>query len=377
MDAESVSASVIEAHLPLVLARVAAKYAQFAGACVATLVGHTSWILSVAVLPDGQVVTGSSDHTVRVHASTPPCECVELMSDTWMLPPPTVSRDDVHGGLRGVRGVHVAHLLAHPHLNSSGGVSCVTALPDGRILVKSQVAVTIWSAGAMATGERIRDDLTPALALVAAAAANGQGQLHIHGRNVCFFGAAADDFAYVPVTTFLGMRGMIACAAALPVTCAAALPDGRIVTCQNTVAIIWSVVDDASTNPPTWASTDILSAHTDLVACVAVLPDGRLVTGSHDKTARVWTEDSSTGEWTVTATPLSGHGSEVLCVAVLPDGMRVVTGSQDAIVRICNVDTGNCDMALAGHTGPVSCVAATRDGRIVTGSHDKTARVWH
>jgi WD40 repeat protein len=36
------------------------------GSCVLTLTGHTNSVLSVAVLPDGRVVSGSDDKSIKV-----------------------------------------------------------------------------------------------------------------------------------------------------------------------------------------------------------------------------------------------------------------------------------------------------------------------
>jgi WD40 repeat protein len=74
---------------------------------------------------------------------------------------------------------------------------------------------------------------------------------------------------------------------------------------------------------------------------------------------------------------LRGHESYVWSVAVMPDGSRIVTGSDDKTARIWDAATGRELAQLKGHVGPVSSVAVTPNGsRIVTGSDDKTARVW-
>jgi dipeptidyl aminopeptidase/acylaminoacyl peptidase len=64
-------------------------------------------------------------------------------------------------------------------------------------------------------------------------------------------------------------------------------------------------------------------------------------------------------------------------VAVTPDGARIVTGSADKTARVWDASTGAELHQLKGHDGSVLAVAVTPDGaRIVTGSVDKTARVW-
>jgi hypothetical protein len=70
-----------------------------------------------------------------------------------------------------------------------------------------------------------------------------------------------------------------------------------------------------------------------------------------------------------------GHYSSVRSVAVTPDGSRIVTGSDDKTLRIWDALKGT--ELLRGSTGSVWGVAVTPDGsRIITGSGDSTVRVW-
>ena len=74
---------------------------------------------------------------------------------------------------------------------------------------------------------------------------------------------------------------------------------------------------------------------------------------------------------------LTGHQSGVLSVAVTPDGRYIVSGSQDKTVRVWERDTGKEVQKLTGHHDWVTSVAVTPDGRyIVSGSLDQTVRVW-
>ncbi|MBM3498106.1 MAG: NACHT domain-containing protein, partial [Armatimonadetes bacterium] len=74
---------------------------------------------------------------------------------------------------------------------------------------------------------------------------------------------------------------------------------------------------------------------------------------------------------------LQGHTGWVMSVAVTRDGSRAVTGSGDRTVRVWYLDTGTCLRTLEGHTNGVIAVALTPDGqRAVTGSSDRTVRVW-
>src|SRR5262249_19717739 len=59
------------------------------------------------------------------------------------------------------------------------------------------------------------------------------------------------------------------------------------------------------------------------------------------------------------------------------DRSRLVTGSLDRTARVWDAQTGAEILTLQGHTGAVLSASFSPDGsRLVTGSDDRTARVW-
>lgn len=74
---------------------------------------------------------------------------------------------------------------------------------------------------------------------------------------------------------------------------------------------------------------------------------------------------------------LTGHTGAVTAIVFSPDGKRVVTGSADKTVRVWDAETGKELAVLKGHTDAVSAVSFSPGGEMVaTGSGDKTVRVW-
>ena len=106
---------------------------------------------------------------------------------------------------------------------------------------------------------------------------------------------------------------------------------------------------------------------------VVLSTDGmRIVSGSDDKIVRVW--DARTGE---SLLQLKGHTKAITSVAISNDRKQIVSGSDDKIVRVWDARTGENLLQLKGHTGRVTCVAISNNGkRIVSGSSDNTVRVW-
>jgi len=74
---------------------------------------------------------------------------------------------------------------------------------------------------------------------------------------------------------------------------------------------------------------------------------------------------------------LRGHEGTVRSVALSGDGRRIVSGSEDRTVRVWDGETGAELRCLRGHQDWVWSVALSADGcRIVSGSRDRTVRLW-
>ena len=74
---------------------------------------------------------------------------------------------------------------------------------------------------------------------------------------------------------------------------------------------------------------------------------------------------------------LKGHAKDVNAAAYNPTGTRIVTGSSDRTAKVWDANTGAELLTLARHSDAVLSVAYSADGtRIVTAGSDNTAKMW-
>jgi WD40 repeat protein len=324
------------------------------GQSLATLTGHQAAVLAVAVLPDGRVISGSADRTLRIWDVESGQAVATLTGhQDWVRAVAVLADGRVVSGSadRTLRvwdiesGQTVATLAGH-----QGSVMAMAVLADGRVVSGSaDKTLRVWeleSSQAVATlaghqGVVITVAVLPDGRVVSGSA---DGSLRIWDIES---GQAVGELA--------GHQDWV--------RAVVVLADGRVVSgSEDHVLHVWDVEGGEALAK--------LAGHQGSVMAVAVLADGRVVSASADRTLRVW--DVESGQAVAT---LAGHPGWVMGVAVLPDG-HVVSGSGDRILRVWDVRSGQTLATLAGHEDPVRAVAVSRDGRVVSGSTDKSLRVW-
>lgn len=73
---------------------------------------------------------------------------------------------------------------------------------------------------------------------------------------------------------------------------------------------------------------------------------------------------------------MNGHKEWIRCIRYLTKhrGM-IVSGSDDYMIKIWNVETGECLNTLRGHEDSVTCFELC-DDKLMSGSWDGTIKVW-
>jgi len=357
--------------------------------------GHAGGVYSVAFSPDGHtLVTGSKDgtlsqwdlatgreiRTLRGHATadsvavSPDGRTVICASDDHTIKLWDLASDTMIRTLTG-------------HTGDANSVACS---PDGRRVLSGSADKTLklWD---LATGEVIRT-LTGHTADVCSVAISPDGSTGISGSKdgtikvwnldtgneirtiasgqiqvltVAFFpdgrtavsGGIDGNLSRWNLSTG---KNLIAGGLAHSgwIVSVAVSPDGHTVLSRGTdnAVKIWN-----------WRVPELIHALDMPASNVAFSPDSRLV-AANDKLFRRQNTEIQT---------LAGHTGPVECVAFSPDGRTALSGSDDKTLTLWDLAAGKVLRTFTGHTDGLDSVAFSADGRTaLSASDDKTLRLW-
>eukprot|EP00301_Raphidiophrys_heterophryoidea_P002393 c11113_g1_i1.p1 GENE.c11113_g1_i1~~c11113_g1_i1.p1 ORF type:complete len:821 (-),score=243.84 c11113_g1_i1:104-2533(-) len=156
------------------------------------------------------------------------------------------------------------------------------------------------------------------------------------------------------------------------VRCVTAWGDHIVTGSRDKTAVLWKPQQTA-TGGVEYAVALTLVGHGGFINAITsfgALDQGFVVTGSQDTTARLWS--SAGNELGV----LVGHEDSVCALAVSPDGLRLVSGSWDKTARVWDLQSHTCVAVLSGHQASVWSTCFVSSTHIATVSADKNLRVF-
>ena len=114
-----------------------------------------------------------------------------------------------------------------------------------------------------------------------------------------------------------------------------------------------------------------IPAHQAAIWAVEISPDGqKIVTSGNDDLIKIWSIDGQP------LSVLKGHTQKVWDLAVHPQGDRLASASEDNTIKIWDI-TGHLLDTLAEHQDAVRTVVYSSDGNLlVSGSEDRTVKIW-
>ena len=293
---------------------------------IRSFTGHTGWVLSVAISPDGRTaLSGSDDKTLKL----------------WDL----------------ATGRELRTFTGH-----SGRVKSVAISPDGRTALSGSEDKTLklWD---LATGRELRTFAGHAHSVSSVAispdgrtALSGSEDETLYGsEDKTLYGSRDKTLKLWDLATGKELRSFTGHPGSF--YSVAISPDGRTALSgsEDNTLKLWDLA--------TGRKLRSFTGHTVSVSSVAISPDGRTALSgsggwSGDNTLKLW--DLATGKELRTFT---GHTHSVSSVAISPDGRTALSGSWDRTLKLWDVATGRELRSFTGHTGWVRSVAISPDGR--------------
>jgi WD40 repeat protein len=295
---------------------------------VHTLTGHSDWVTSVVISPDGNTLaTSSYDQTIKL----------------WKL-----------------NSGELLHTFNHSSslikLSFRNPYVVVAISPDGQNLAsgdEANKAIKIWDLNAKKELKTFQKDINSGLKSI----------IFSPNRQTLITGHTDGTINLINLSS----GNLLYSLKHSPGLCLSISTDGKTLTSgsKDKVLKVWNVNTGELLNSIKHKSGSIKS--------ISISSDGKTIaSGSTDRTVKLW--NTSSAELLRT---LSGHSDEVRAVAISPDGKTLASGSDDKTIKLWSTRTGMLIHTFSVFSQGVNSIAFSSTGQyLIGGSKDKTIRVW-
>ena len=146
-----------------------------------------------------------------------------------------------------------------------------------------------------------------------------------------------------------------------------------IVTISNQKTHVWDIFSDTAAEQITFANNGriVTSAYWHPDGDQIVTIDNNVNGNKQQNNAYLW--HVATGEKAQTFS----HDTEINAAQLSRDGKQLITAATDGLIRIWNLENGELENTLAGHSGSINSFVWDQDkGYLLSVSQDKTAVIW-
>jgi WD40 repeat protein len=284
------------------------------------LIGHNNCICSIALLPNGNIITASDDRTLKIW-NLETLSCIQTLEEVACVKSVIILPDNK---------------LAYCTLN--GYVFIRDTTNDNKIITTLNLGsyeylnnLLLLSNGHLACTGR-RRNLFPVIILD-----------YFTERIVMELTKSFDDW----LLTLVNLTGnKFACSSMETIT----IWDNKEYNCLKTL-----------TRHESW-----------IYALVYIEKENRLLSGSFKGEIRVW--DLTTYE--CIRTIYEAHYKGIRCLLYLPNGYFASGCSWNKDIKIWDLKNYECINTLSGHKNVITSLLLLKDNRIVSASNDKTTIIW-
>lgn len=311
---------------------------------IAQCIGHTGQISSIAILPDGGIVSGSYDGTMRIWAADGKqlalCQHAGLVSKIMVLSNGLIVSSSLDNNLYvwSADGRYLATCQGHEKQ-----LCYLAELPDDTIVSAAyDGTVRIWTIQGRQKALCQHEGLVSSIAITSTGeivTGSSQGIISIwraDGELLRCWEAHEKSVEDIAITF-----------------------DNRIVSCSaDTTIRIWDMRGN---------QVGLGKAHKGTVQAITITPDGKIVSISIDHIAHIWDlKGQHLGEFEV-------HVKDTFPAIKLRDG-KIIFGTKNSYARVW--DTSGLRLATCQNSRHTSAIAATYRGIVALGSKDNSISIW-